>query len=266
MTNYLHGSHDEEQARLEVQATMFGGASFLPTLRPDMRLLELGCGTGAVARLVAREVPEGSVIGIDLDPHQVETARRLAKDRGFTNLTFIEGDGTQPNLAGDSFDGVYCRYFLEHLTDPMSTVRQMTRLAKPGGWICAYEWENSCYTSYPECPASLEVWNAARDYQDLVGGNGSMGRELYSVFTRAGLSDVHIEARAFAMTAGHGEDLPTYVASAREILGQIRDGLIRRELVAAETIDRADRELAELLQMDGACIIEVMCCATATRA
>ncbi len=259
MGEYVHGASKDEQARLEGQARMFGGASFLPPLRPDTRLLELGCGTGAIGRIVARELPAGGVTGLDRQALQIEKARGLAEAEGLRNLTFVVGEVSSLEVEPGSFDGAYCRYFLEHLEDPAAVVRAMARAVRPGGFVCAYEWENACFTSYPECPAVLEVWAAACRLQGELGGNGHMGRELYRVFVEAGLPEVEVSCHAFALTAASRQDLASYAAGAREILAQMREGLLGRGLVTAETLARAEAEYAALISHPHALCIEVMC-------
>ena len=46
---YMHGIGPAEQDRLEMQAKLLGGSEFLPSLQPGMRIVEFGCGTGAMA-------------------------------------------------------------------------------------------------------------------------------------------------------------------------------------------------------------------------
>lgn len=65
-----------------------------------MRVLDIGCGRGDVALMVARLVGEkGEVLGVDRDARPLAAARERA--RGFANVTFAEGDllGSPPNMA-----------------------------------------------------------------------------------------------------------------------------------------------------------------------
>jgi ubiquinone/menaquinone biosynthesis C-methylase UbiE len=161
------------------------------------------------------------------------------------NLHFVifEREGGRGLLAWTRLvDGVYCRYFLEHLRDPLAAVEGMARCVRPGGWVCAYEWENACFTSYPACPTVLAVWGAACQLQDQIGGNGHMGRELFRVFSQTELRGVTLSAHAFALTAGEGDHLAWYVESAREILGQTRQQLVEERLLTPEMLARAEEE------------------------
>ena len=92
MTEYMHGADISEQERLETMARMLGGASFLPALEPGMRIVEVGCGTGAIAREVAAKTAPGEVVGIDKQLAQLDTARRLAHETGVGNVRFLDGD------------------------------------------------------------------------------------------------------------------------------------------------------------------------------
>lgn len=66
MTQYIHGSSQDEQERLEIQHELIGGKAFLPPLTGKMCVLDVGCGTGIVAREISSSVKLGKVIGIDI--------------------------------------------------------------------------------------------------------------------------------------------------------------------------------------------------------
>lgn len=264
MTRYMHGAKATEQERLERQGRMLGGASFLPPLREDMRLLEIGCGTGAIARQAAARTPRGELVGVDLEPAQIETARALATEAGLTNVSFRVGDATSLDFGEASFDGVYCRFLLEHLAAPATVLRQVRRLIRAGGWICAYEWENSCFTSYPICPSVELLWRAVCRLQDEIGGHGYAGRQLLRFFHEAGFERVRLAAHAWTFDATDREQLRWYVESAREIIGQARADLLERRLVEPGLLEKAEAEYDALLGHPHACAIEVMCSAVGT--
>lgn len=163
---YLHGMSASEQQRLEFQTQLLGAAEFLPPVSAGMHILEVGCGTGAIARAVAGHDPSVVVVGVDREAAQLETARRLAAAAGLSNLQFLQGDANHLDLPEGSFDAAYCRFLLEHLREPWRVVQEMSRVVKPGGWICAYEWEPDCFSIYPDSPTLLQ--QAENEYQLLL--------------------------------------------------------------------------------------------------
>lgn len=242
-----------------MQARMLGGASFLPPLKAGMRIVEVGCGTGAIAREVADRVASGEVVGIDRDEQQLDVARALADERGMANLRFVRGQASALALPDNAFDGTYCRFLLEHVPDPVAVVREMARVVRPGGWVCAYEWQNGSSAVYPPSPAVEEVWRAVYRLQDLLGGDSAVAPKLYGILRKAGLDEVHVQAQAWTWTAEQKEQLRRYVGGAKEIIDQARDQLLDRGLLAGDTLRRADSEYGHLLEAEDAFVLEVMC-------
>jgi SAM-dependent methyltransferase len=98
---------------------------------PDRPWLDLACGTGAVAeRAAAAGAP---VVGIDLAPALIETARERAAERGLA-IDYRVGDCERLDLPDASFDVVLCVHVLEHVPDDAAALRELHRILKPGGW------------------------------------------------------------------------------------------------------------------------------------
>jgi ubiquinone/menaquinone biosynthesis C-methylase UbiE len=246
---YIHGTGAAEQERLERQAKLLGGAEFLPHLHPGMRLLEIGCGTGAITREVAHAVLPGHVIGLDRSEVQLATAARLAAAQGFTNMRFLQGDAHHLPLPDAAFDAVYGRFVLEHVANPRQVIQELYRVVRPGGWVCAYEWEAGCIVHYPDSPAIDQVWHSIYRWQQAQGSDPWIGRKVYSLFRHAGFPTVQADGQGWAITgaARESERLQWYVDGAREIIRQIRDGLITAHFVTPDTLRQAEEEYQRLL-------------------
>src|SRR5215813_9579077 len=102
-------------------------------IQPGMRVADLGCGVGMTTALLAELVgPTGQIVGVDYSAAQIAQARELLP-AGFSNVNFIESSATDTGLPHESFDLVYCRFLLIHLTDPEQALREMHKLLKADG-------------------------------------------------------------------------------------------------------------------------------------
>lgn len=99
--------------------------------------LDVGCGTGAVSRELARRMSVGHVVGIDPSPVFLATARKLASD--FTNLSFVEGDGRSLPFESASFDTVLFHTTLSHVPRPKEALKEAFRVLRPGGTLAVFE-------------------------------------------------------------------------------------------------------------------------------
>jgi trans-aconitate 2-methyltransferase len=82
-------------------------------LKPNHRILEVGCGIGTVSHLLAKIVDKGSVLGVDISPESIRQAEKLwAKYR---NLSFETSDMTDFDKPGQAFDFIVFPDVLEHI-------------------------------------------------------------------------------------------------------------------------------------------------------
>jgi SAM-dependent methyltransferase len=101
-------------------------------LRPGMRILDAGCGTGEALPWLLDEVkPSGSVVGIDLAAAHVDAARVYAS----ANIEVLQGNLLTAQLAPASLDFVWCANTINHFRDPIQGVIKLTTLLRSRGRI-----------------------------------------------------------------------------------------------------------------------------------
>jgi ubiquinone/menaquinone biosynthesis C-methylase UbiE len=104
---------------------------------PDARVLDVGCGTGVLTRLLARWPNVGSVVGVDPAPALLEKARAAAA--GMPSATFREGDARSLPFEGATFDVVTSDSMLSHVPGPERAVEEALRVLRPGGCLAVFD-------------------------------------------------------------------------------------------------------------------------------
>lgn len=97
-------------------------------------LLDVGCGTGALARLVLEQRPLSRVTGLDLAPNMVAQARANLQSFG-ERAQVVEGDSDHLPFRDESFDAAYCNDSFHHYPDPEKASFEMWRVLRPGGLL-----------------------------------------------------------------------------------------------------------------------------------
>ncbi|MEW5941839.1 MAG: class I SAM-dependent methyltransferase [Chloroflexota bacterium] len=140
------------------------------------RVLEVGCGTGAV--LCDLESP-ASVHGLDLDRAALAQARVHVSGAVLAN-----GDALSLPYAAFTFDITFCHFLLLWVRDPLQAAREMARVTRPQGFVLALaEPDHSARIDKPDSLAPLGRWQT--EALRAQGADVSFGARLADTFARA---------------------------------------------------------------------------------
>ncbi len=163
-----------------------------PLVTPDARLLDAGCGPGRELKRMARLVPQGEVVGVDLAEGMVLSAYRAARAAGLDNTAFVQADvGDLPPDFEGRFDLVYNCLAHHHYPEPAKAAESVFRSLRPGG----------CYAVVDPGPLWFVTLSSPMAQLSDPGWIGFHTPEQFeSLFTDAGLADF----RWFDLLPGFG--------------------------------------------------------------
>lgn len=209
---YILGHSQAELRRLMLQASILVPITrrllLEAGLRPGMRVLDIGCGTGGVSLLAAEIVgPTGAVVGIDRSAEAVAAALDRAEALGHHNVAFLEAEAGAFDDP-EPFDLAVGRYVLIHQADPSCMIRSAAAHVRPGGIVAFHEamlgGENQ---ARPPLPLATEIWDAVMAGLISVVRHPDAAGRLVEHFHRAGLGQPSL----FCETpTGGGPDSPIY--------------------------------------------------------
>ncbi|MBZ0217889.1 MAG: class I SAM-dependent methyltransferase [Fimbriimonadaceae bacterium] len=100
-------------------------------LAQNDRVLEVGCGTGSTALLLASNA--GHIIASDLSPNMIAIATEKAREQGVSNISFVAADLFDRMIDGEPYDAIMAFNVLHLLEDTANGIRRINELLKPGG-------------------------------------------------------------------------------------------------------------------------------------
>jgi SAM-dependent methyltransferase len=215
MTEYVHGYGTPEQERLVEQAEHWRHRLITEatTLEPGTRLLEVGCGVGAVLAVLGEEYAGVVLSGVDIEPKQLDFARGYLERAG-VEATLREADALALPFEDGSFDHVWMMWFLEHVADPPAALREARRMLVPGGRITAIEVDYSTCRAEPSTPA-LDALIRAMVQGMAASGWSDAGTRLPVWLRAAGFREIDEGERPFSW---RGDDLSGQARYAADVM------------------------------------------------
>jgi len=189
-------------------------------------VLEIGCGTGPVAAVLAQWPKVAEVVGVDPSPVLLVKARTL---RGaIRNLSFQEGDGRSLGFGDATFDTVVIHTTLSHIPGPERVLAEAFRILRPGGWLAIFDgdYETITVSIHPNDPLAACVESFKESFiNDLW-----LVRKLPALAASIGFKVERFDSHGYLEASESGYML-TIVDRGADAL--VTAGIIGKELAAA---------------------------------
>lgn len=128
-------------------------ATLVSLLKPGLKVLDVGCGTGAISKDIANVVgPKGHVTGIDNTGHFIESGKETYRD--IENLELINTDLFDFETEV-KFDLIVSARTIQWLSNPQEAIAKMKNMLKPGGWLSVLDYDHTALEWFPEPPLMM---------------------------------------------------------------------------------------------------------------
>jgi ubiquinone/menaquinone biosynthesis C-methylase UbiE len=186
------------------------------------RVLEIGCGTGAVSRTLAEWPGVSVVTGLDPSPVFLARARQLAAS--LTNVVFDEGDARQLRYDANSYDVVIAHTALCHIPQPEQVLREVFRVLRRGGSLAVFDGDYATATVATGSHDPLE--SCIRAFRESFVNDSWLVRHLQRLLVGQGFQAQPLRSHGYVETP-HAGYMLTWVDRGADVLTE--DGVITRE-------------------------------------
>lgn len=201
----------------------------------DARILDVGCGTGVLTRVLAHWPDVALVVGVDPAPALLEKARAAAAE--LTNVSFHEGDGRSLAFADATFDVVTSDSTLSHMPGPERAIDEAFRLLRSGGCLAVFDGDYATATVAVADHDPLQVCVDAMMANSVT--DRRIMRRLNELVAARGFEVLSFRSFGFAETGNEGYMLTVVDRGADFLAGQGHIG----EATAAALKEEARRRL-----------------------
>jgi ubiquinone/menaquinone biosynthesis C-methylase UbiE len=187
-------------------------------IAPAMRVLDVACGTGTVARRAAQRVgSDGMVAGVDFNPEMLTAARVLAEQAGLT-VEWREAQARALPFADESFDLVTCQQGLQFFPDRGAALAEMARVLRPGGRVALAIWRALSYS--PGAARMLDIFEQYVGTEATAGARAPFqlgdATEIRRLLDAAGFDDIRVK---IAVRGVRSQSLETEIDQFQYFLG-----------------------------------------------
>jgi ubiquinone/menaquinone biosynthesis C-methylase UbiE len=161
-------------------------------LRGEIRILDVGCGTGEITRRLAERYPRARLIGVDILESNLAIARATGSPDG--RVQYQQGDAFALQFPDAEFDLIVCRHVSQAVPDFPLALREITRCLRPGGWLHLLS-EDYAMLRFPAGPLDPDrFWvDFPLTYLAGIGCDGRIGRHSYTLMKHAGYGELAVD-------------------------------------------------------------------------
>lgn len=165
--------------------------TLIPFLKDGMRVLDIGCGTGAISKGIAHCVGEtGHVTGIDNTERFIVSGIETYHD--IKNLTLIHADLFEYHTT-EKFDLIVAARVLQWLSNPKQALLKMKTILKPGGYVSILDYNHEAIEWKPEPPASMiKFYQTFLRWRSDAGMNNRIADDLPNYFSEVGFKSIEV--------------------------------------------------------------------------
>lgn len=246
--SYIHGFTATEQERLFKQARINENIIFSNVdFRGCNTLIEIGSGVGAQTKILTERYPELSIQCVDASSTQVKRARQALKKEIKSGQVKIEiGNAMKLSFRDGSFDGAYICWLLEHVSDPVSVLKEANRVLRSGGRIYCNEVLNATFYAHPYSPATLKYWMEFNDHQWSLKGDPFVGGKLANYLLRSGFQNITTQVLTHQYDNRTPKQRAVFLDFWTNLLLSGADMLIKAGRVTPEIVDEMQAEMAAM--------------------
>lgn len=244
--DYVLARNEREYRRLEAQSQIWDRATRRAldqvSRRLDANALDVGCGTGAVMRLLGDRISRsGYVTGLDVDAKLETTVlSQLRRDRPDA-YRFVAGDVMQmESVPGGPYDLVFARLLLLHVHDPVKVLQRLWSWVRPGGALLVMDYDITGARSCPQHPIMERALRLIGDAFRRSERDIEIGTRMPELFLEAGIG------------APDGCEVSSVIipgtpstSMLRDVVSGLRPTIVSSRLSDTTSLDRLERDLTQ---------------------
>jgi SAM-dependent methyltransferase len=180
------------QRAMEREGDLMRGAGIVP----GARIVDMGCGPGAMLVELARIAGEGGeAVGVEPDPSARAAAAQAIADASLSNARVVEGTGAASGLEEGAWDAVMVRHVLFHVgAQAHDVVAHAAALVRPGGHVYLVDTDISAMRLEPDDAEAFEIFRRYGAFQRARGNDPGIGPRLHVLLAGAGLVVTAVDA------------------------------------------------------------------------